>query len=223
MIDASCLRHISRNSLPYDNCKTMTCFWLLAEEPTQHIDWIFTVLFIIEMLCLQLEPGGYGESHKYFVASIDWRVMEELRTQATQKILLGRVKKGITWAALSEELGVPVLWLISAALGEHAFSKGDAEKLAIIFELSDDERTSLGVIPMRGTREVPPSDPTIYRFYEALSVYGGAIKEMIHELFGDGIMSAINFSMDVTKETRSDGDRVVVTMSGKFLPYDWRS
>jgi cyanate lyase len=70
---------------------------------------------------------------------------------------------------------------------------------------------------------MPPSDPTIYRFYEALSVYGGAIKEMIHEMFGDGIMSAINFSMDIAKKEDPEGARVVVTMSGKFLPYDWKS
>ena len=148
--------------------------------------------------------------------------MEELRAQATEKILLGKVKRGLTWTGLSEELELPVLWLVAAVLGEHPFSKDHAEKLATSFNLSDDEQSALRVVPQRGARNVPPSDPTIYRFYEVLSVYGGAIKEMIHEMFGDGIMSAINFSMDVAKEPHPDGARVVVTMSGKFLPYDWK-
>jgi cyanate lyase len=66
-----------------------------------------------------------------------------------------------------------------------------------------------------------PTDPTIYRFYEAIQVYGGAIKELIHEQFGDGIMSAINFRLDVQREPAPDGDRVVVVLDGKFLPYQW--
>jgi cyanate lyase len=84
--------------------------------------------------------------------------------------------------------------------------------------------TVLAAPPMRGGLPTAvPTDPTIYRFYEALQVYGGAIKELIHEQFGDGIMSAINFSVDLQKKTHPSGDRVVVTFDGKFLPYDWTS
>ena len=80
----------------------------------------------------------------------------------------------------------------------------------------------LAAVPMRGGLPTAvPTDPTIYRFYEVLQVYGGAIKELIHEQFGDGIMSAINFSVDVQKKPHPAGDRVVVTLDGKFLPYDW--
>jgi cyanate lyase len=80
----------------------------------------------------------------------------------------------------------------------------------------------LASVPMRGGLPTAvPTDPTIYRFYEVLQVYGGAIKELIHEQFGDGIMSAINFSVDVAKKPHPGGERVVVTFDGKFLPYDW--
>ena len=82
----------------------------------------------------------------------------------------------------------------------------------------------LAAPPMRGGLPTAvPTDPTIYRFYEALQVYGGALKELIHEEFGDGIMSAINFSVDIQKKSHPSGDRVVVTFDGKFLPYDWVS
>jgi cyanate lyase len=80
----------------------------------------------------------------------------------------------------------------------------------------------LAAVPMRGGLPAAvPTDPTIYRFYEVLQVYGGAIKELIHEEFGDGIMSAINFSVNIEKKSNQAGDRVVVTLDGKFLPYDW--
>ena len=102
-----------------------------------------------------------------------------------------------------------------------------AESARILVEKLNLDESVVPVLaapPMRGGLPTAvPTDPTIYRFYEALQVYGGAIKELIHEQFGDGIMSAINFSVDLQKKTHPSGDRVVVTMDGKFLPYQWVS
>ena len=100
----------------------------------------------------------------------------------------------------------------------------EAEVLVEKLGLSTDLVPVLGAVPVRGTdRDVVSQDPTIYRLYEALAVYGPALKELIHEQFGDGIMSAINFSVDVDKRPHPSGDRVVITFDGKFLPYDWVS
>jgi cyanate lyase len=96
----------------------------------------------------------------------------------------------------------------------------DAEAVAELLDLDETVVESLRTQPYRGTFDTPtPSDPTIYRFYEALNVYGPAIKEMIHEEFGDGIMSAINFTLTVDRRPDPDGDRVIVTFDGKFLDY----
>lgn len=147
----------------------------------------------------------------------------ESRSKLTEKILDVKISENLRWETLAQELGVSPLWLVSALLGEHPIPAGTAQRIGAIFRLTDNDIKLLQQVPSRGNSKMPPSDPTIYRFYEALSVYGGAIKEMIHEMFGDGIMSAINFSMDIAKKEDPEGARVVVTMSGKFLPYDWKS
>ncbi len=147
----------------------------------------------------------------------------EKRAVLTEKILSVKISKNIQWETLAKELQVPPLWLVSALLGEHSIPRSTAEQIGAKFGLSDDEIKLLQQVPYRGNMQMPPSDPTIYRFFEAISVYGGAIKEMIHEMFGDGIMSAINFSMDIAKKEHPEGSRVVVTMSGKFLPYEWKN
>jgi len=101
-------------------------------------------------------------------------------------------------------------------------SKAEASAAVALLELDQDAEVALQLQPTRGALDSPvPTDPTIYRFYEVLQVYGPTIKELIHEEFGDGIMSAINFRMDVTREEDPAGDRVVVTLNGKFLPYQW--
>jgi cyanate lyase len=98
----------------------------------------------------------------------------------------------------------------------------EAAAAAALLELDKDTEAALRLQPTRGALDTPvPADPTIYRFYEVLQVYGPTIKELIHEEFGDGIMSAINFRLDVAREADPAGDRVVVTLNGKFLPYQW--
>jgi cyanate lyase len=97
-----------------------------------------------------------------------------------------------------------------------------AEAAATLLDLDEDARLALQLQPTRGALEAAvPVDPTIYRFYEVLQVYGPTLKELIHEQCGDGIMSAINFRLDVKRVPDPAGDRVVVTLDGKFLPYQW--
>ena len=116
----------------------------------------------------------------------------------------------------------PVVWTTSALLGQHPIPPELARTLVDMLGLDDSVVPVLAAVPMRGGLPTAvPTDPTIYRFYEVLQVYGGAIKELIHEQFGDGIMSAINFSIDIQKKPHPAGDRVVVTLDGKFLAYDW--
>ncbi|CNH59190.1 cyanate hydratase [Mycobacterium tuberculosis] len=114
------------------------------------------------------------------------------------------------------------MWTTAALLGQHPIPAELGKVLVDLLGLDDAVIPLLAAPPMRGGLPTAvPTDPTIYRFYEALQVYGPAIKELIHEQFGDGIMSAINFSVDVQKKPHPSGDRIVVTFDGKFLPYDW--
>ena len=110
----------------------------------------------------------------------------------------------------------------AALLGQHPIPTEAGKKLVEVLGLDESVVSVLAAVPMRGGLPTAvPTDPTIYRFYEALQVYGPAMKELIHEQFGDGIMSAINFSINLEKKPHPAGDRVVVTFDGKFLPYDW--
>jgi cyanate lyase len=144
------------------------------------------------------------------------------REQITEQIVLARLQKGLTWQQLADAIGKPVVWTTAALLGQQPIPAEQAKVLVEMLGLDDSAVLVLASVPMRGGLPTAvPTDPTIYRFYEVLQVYGGAIKELIHEQFGDGIMSAINFSVDVQKKPHPAGDRVVVTFDGKFLPYDW--
>jgi cyanate lyase len=137
---------------------------------------------------------------------------------------LKRIELGIGWMELATKIGKPAVWTVSAFKGQQPLDKETTEKLASLLGMEAKELLPLTAAPYRGTLAGgPPSDPTIYRFYEAISVYGEAIKELIAEQFGDGIMSAINFSVDVDKKPDPAGDRVLVTFSGKFLPYEWKA
>lgn len=144
------------------------------------------------------------------------------RDEVTAQIAAARVAKGLAWTELAERLGKPLVWVVAALLGQHPLSVDDARTVAELLDLDAAVVPVLGTVPSRGGG-VPtvPTDPTIYRFHEALLVYGPAIKELIHEQFGDGIMSAINFGLTVERRSHPQGDRVVVTFDGKFLPYDW--
>lgn len=141
------------------------------------------------------------------------------RTAATRKILDAKLRLKLTWADIAQSIGRSEVWTTAACLGQATCSQDDIKKLAEIMDLPKEELEILATVPSRGRSEVIPQDPTIYRLYEILLVYGDTIKELIHEKFGDGIMSAIDFTMDIDKKTDPAGDRVVVTMNGKFLPY----
>jgi cyanate lyase len=144
------------------------------------------------------------------------------RDELTQQIVAARLAKGLTWQQLADAIGKPVVWTTAALLGQHPIPTESARMLFDMLGLDASAVPVLAAVPMRGGLPAAvPTDPTIYRFYEVLQVYGGAVKELIHEQFGDGIMSAINFSVNVEKKPHPAGDRVVVTLDGKFLPYDW--
>ncbi|MGI3783786.1 MAG: cyanase [Janthinobacterium lividum] len=144
------------------------------------------------------------------------------RRDVTELILAARLRKGLTWNAIAERIGRPKVWTTAALLGQHPFAPEDAATVAELLDLPDDAVPVLAAVPYRGGLPTAvPTDPTIYRFYEALQVYGPALKELIHEEFGDGIMSAINFSLDIGHTEHAGAEHVVVTFDGKFLPYAW--
>jgi cyanate lyase len=144
------------------------------------------------------------------------------KKEAAEMVLAAKARLGLTWAQLAAAVGRPVAWTTSALLGQQPVPEAEARAAVALLELDDDVRQALQLQPTRGALEsAVPVDPTIYRFYEVLQVYGPTIKELIHEQFGDGIMSAINFRLDVSRVPDPAGDRVVVTLNGKFLPYQW--
>jgi cyanate lyase len=144
------------------------------------------------------------------------------KKEAAEAVRAAKARLGVTWAQLAEAVGRPVAWTTTALLGQHPMTDEQARAAASVLELDDDTRLALQLQPTRGALDAPvPADPTIYRFYEVLQVYGPTIKELIHEEFGDGIMSAINFRLDVSRAPDPAGDRVIVTLDGKFLPYQW--
>ena len=142
------------------------------------------------------------------------------RTDVTKKIVSVKVKKGMKWAAIAKKFPDSKEWVVAALLGQMQMSKKQAETAGKLFGLNDEEIAWLQIVPYKGSLPTAvPTDPLIYRWYEIVSVYGTTIKELIHEEFGDGIMSAIDFSMDIQREADPKGDRVNVVLSGKFLSY----
>jgi len=142
------------------------------------------------------------------------------RQVVTQKIIEAKVKKGLKWADIATTIGESKEWVTAACLGQMTFTKAQAEAAGKLFDLTDEEMAWLQIVPYKGSLpSAVPTDPLIYRWYEIVNVYGTTIKELIHEEFGDGIMSAIDFSMDIQREPDPKGDRVHVVLSGKFLPY----
>jgi len=142
------------------------------------------------------------------------------RDAVTQMILSAKVAKGIKWGEVASAIGLSKEWTTAACLGQMTFNKEQAEIVGQLFGLSDEAVAWLQIAPYKGSLpSAVPSDPLIYRWYELVNVYGSTIKELIHEEFGDGIMSAIDFSLAIQREADPKGDRVNVVMSGKFLPY----
>jgi cyanate lyase len=142
------------------------------------------------------------------------------RAEATERILAAKKAKGLTFEAIAKAVGRHKVWVTSALLGQAPMSAEEAQKAVAVLGLGPDVATALQEIPTKGSvGQTVPVDPLIYRFHEITQVYGTTIKALIHEMFGDGIMSAIDFELDIQKKEEPKGDRVVVTMSGKFLPY----
>ncbi|GAA4183067.1 cyanase [Streptosporangium oxazolinicum] len=144
------------------------------------------------------------------------------KKEAAEAVRQAKVATGVTWAQLAEAVGRPPAWTTAALLGQHPMSKDEAAAAVALLELREDVAAALRSQPTRGALDAAvPVDPTIYRLYEVIQVYGPTIKELIHEQCGDGIMSAINFRLDVQRVPDPAGDRVVITMDGKYLPYQW--
>ena len=142
------------------------------------------------------------------------------RDEVTSKIMNCKVAKGIKWRDVAARVGLSKEWVTAGCLGQMTFNAAQARVVAALFELPAEAERWLQEVPYNGSLPAGvPTDPLIYRFYELVQVYGTTFKALIHEEFGDGIMSAIDFKMDLQREASAAGDRVRIEMSGKFLPY----
>jgi cyanate lyase len=142
------------------------------------------------------------------------------RADVTAKVVAAKWAKKLTWKALAEACGRSEIWTTSALLGQQAMGADEAAAAGRALDLSAEEVAWLQVPPAKGSLATTVStDPLIYRFHEVVQVYGTTLKEVIHEKFGDGIMSAVDFEMYVDRVPDPKGDRVKITMHGKFLPY----
>ncbi|UFS63242.1 cyanase [Sulfurimonas sp. HSL-3221] len=141
------------------------------------------------------------------------------KLEMTETIMAAKKSSGLGWEAISEKVGLGSVFLTSACLGMNSLKPEPADKLCEVLGLDAAVSEALQAFPNKKWDQIVPTDPLIYRLYEVVGVYGETIKEIVGEKFGDGIMSAIDFSMDIDKEENPAGDRVVITMNGKFLPY----
>ena len=142
------------------------------------------------------------------------------RNNVTEAIIAAKRLKGLSWTAIAKKIGQSKEWTTAGCLGQMTFTKEQASKLGKLLGLDKEAVKLLQEVPYKGSLPTAvPTDPLIYRFYELVNVYGTTFKALIHEEFGDGIMSAIDFKMDLTREADPKGDRVNIVMSGKFLPY----
>jgi cyanate lyase len=146
------------------------------------------------------------------------------RQEATDYLLTAKKAKGLTFEEISKSVGRDKVWVTAAIMGQATMSKDEAEKTVKTLGVSEGTASlvagALQEMPMKGSLDsAVPVDPLLYRFHEITQVYGTTLKALIHEMFGDGIMSAIDFEIDIQKKEDPKGDRVVVTYNGKFLPY----
>ncbi len=142
------------------------------------------------------------------------------RAECTEIILEAKKAKGVTFQELADGVGRHVVWTTAAIMGQATMDPGEAERLTSALGLGPDVGASLQQVPTKGSLEATvPVDPLIYRLHEITQVYGTTIKAVIHEMFGDGIMSAIDFKIDIQRVSDPKGDRVQITYNGKFLPY----
>ena len=141
------------------------------------------------------------------------------KLEMTEIIITAKTQSGLSWEAIAAQVGLAPVFITSACLGMNSLKAEPADKLCQILGLPAEISTALQAFPHKSWDKTIPTDPVIYRLYEVVGVYGDTIKALIHEKFGDGIMSAIDFSMHIDKEENPAGDRVKITMNGKFLPY----
>jgi len=141
------------------------------------------------------------------------------KVEMTEAIILAKHNKSVGWVDIARAAGLSEVYTTSACLGMNHLEAGPAAAVATFLGLDADVANALQAFPHKTWDKLVPTDPLIYRLYEIVGVYGPTMKELIHEKFGDGIMSAIDFSMHIDKEKNPLGDRVVVTMNGKFLAY----
>jgi cyanate lyase len=142
------------------------------------------------------------------------------RNEVTELIITQKLAKGIKWEDIAKAVGQSKEWTTAGCMGQMTFSAEEATAIGKLLELPEAAVVQLQVVPYKGSLpSAVPTDPLIYRFYELIQVYGTTIKSLIHEEFGDGIMSAIDFSMDIQRVEDPKGDRVNIVLNGKFLPY----
>jgi cyanate lyase len=144
------------------------------------------------------------------------------RRDVTAQVLAARRRKGLSFTQIAEHVGADRVWLTAALHGQHPLSREQAAAVTALLELPAEAAAVLEEVPTRGSFDaLPPADPTVYRLYEVLQVYGPALKALIHEDFGDGIMSAVTFNLALERRESDQGPRVRITLDGKFLPYRW--
>ncbi len=141
------------------------------------------------------------------------------KQQMTEALLAAKAEKNVSWEAMGNTLGMSPVWVASACLGMNSARPEQAKAIAEYLDVNSEVAAALEQFPTKEWDKTVPTDPLIYRLYEIVGVYGETLKQVIQEKFGDGIMSAIDFSMEVEKEENPKGNRVVITMNGKFLPY----
>ena len=137
----------------------------------------------------------------------------------TEALMAAKASKGVGWQEIGDSVGMSPVWLASACLGMNSAPPEKAAKITNYFGLGEEVKSALEAFPTKVWDQAVPTDPLIYRLYEVVGVYGDTLKQVIQEKFGDGIMSAIDFSMEVDKIEDTKGDRVLLTLNGKFLPY----
>ncbi len=142
------------------------------------------------------------------------------RHDVTEIVVMTKIRKGLSWAKIAKTIGHSKEWTTAALLGQMQMTKRQAEVAGTLLDLPPDAVLLLQQVPYKGSLPTAvPTDPLIYRFYELVMIYGTTFKELIHEEFGDGIMSAIDFKMDISRKPDPNGDRVKIVMSGKYLQY----
>jgi cyanate lyase len=166
--------------------------------------------------------SGGADAARAAMIGVDRGRPDMERHDVTAQILAAKRSKGLSFTQIAQHIGADRVWLTAALHGQHPLTSEQAEAVTALLELPAEATVVLTEIPTRGSFEtLPPADPTIYRLYEVLQVYGPALKALIHEDFGDGIMSAITFNASLERRETDAGPRVRITLDGKFLPYHW--